>query len=723
MKAIEMKSGRTTLAEGARVMTKEHGVVLIVAIDNDGVEVVDAIGSLDRMAWDEISTACEIVTGEPAAMVEALQPIWDALDEKTREETLNKLEIVLEIKTGFREGHPTLRRDGEPRFPYGPTFGMSINQRCTRMAQELTEACRSDPTLQRRVEDGELQSSSISATTVRGWVRAYHRGGLCALIDGRKVRPSRRWEVIDPRYRDVATKMFDALDGDRSTVANREIHRRTLLELKQTGAQNVVVPQRATSQFLASLKRERGKTTRAQLSRKLRSVSGTQSYPAIRPGQIVAIDATRADNLVYDPLSGRAYSVEVLTAIDIATRVVLALRVVPRSANGIEAGLLLYDVLRPFSMAIKGTSISPWRWAGIPGQLDLSNLTVRADRRLIVPDFSTLDGDHLIPSLRPEAIRCDWGSIFVSRLFRELLQSLGIDLLLNRGGKANDNAFVERWFETIQRGLQQIPGYKGRSVAERGRLVAEEPLLTARELQEHLRHYIGTDYHRTPHTGLLLSANDTERRARLCPLEMFDSMLEFTGRIDVPQSPDLIYQFLPIRWGTIGHDGVRFFNMTYSNPAVLGPYRNVPVGFFRPQDRAAPFHVDPQDLSRIWFRDRESGRVEELKWRGADRTDAPMSVAIVGHACALIRNRGGNHVLKRDSATKLILDQLGEITSASKRPAMRRKLAAAAMRVDQATIDHGEAQRAQDVITPRSTSRPQPAQSLRQPWPNYLDED
>jgi len=76
MKAIEMKSGRTTLAEGERVMTKEHGVVLIVAIDNDGVEVVDAIGSLDRMAWDEISTACEIVTGEPAAMVEALQPIW-----------------------------------------------------------------------------------------------------------------------------------------------------------------------------------------------------------------------------------------------------------------------------------------------------------------------------------------------------------------------------------------------------------------------------------------------------------------------------------------------------------------------------------------------------------------------------------------------------------------------------------------------------------------------
>jgi putative transposase len=70
-------------------------------------------------------------------------------------------------------------------------------------------------------------------------------------------------------------------------------------------------------------------------------VSGTQHYPAIRPGQVVAIDATRADNRVFDSLTGRAFSVEILTALDVATRVVLALRVVPRSANGIDAGLLL----------------------------------------------------------------------------------------------------------------------------------------------------------------------------------------------------------------------------------------------------------------------------------------------------------------------------------------------------------------------------------------------
>ena len=47
------------------------------------------------------------------------------------------------------------------------------------------------------------------------------------------------------------------------------------------------------------------------------------------------------------------------------------------------------------------------------------------------------------------------------------------------------------------RGLQQIPGYKGRNVSGRGRLVSEEPLLTAPQLQQHPRRFIALDYHRS----------------------------------------------------------------------------------------------------------------------------------------------------------------------------------------------------------------------------------
>jgi hypothetical protein len=195
-------------------------------------------------------------------------------------------------------------------------------------------------------------------------------------------------------------------------------------------------------------------------------------------------DRTNSPNLVYDPYTGKSYSVEILTAVDVATRVVLAIRVVARSVNGIEAGLLVYGICRPFSMMVDGTSMGHWRWVGLPEQLDFTQVPVRAGHRLFAPDFSTLQGEHGIPSVLPDAIRSDHGAIFVSKHFRALLDNLGIDLLLNRGGKANDNPHVELWHETVQRALQQIPGYKGRNTSERGRLVSKEPMLTATELEK-----------------------------------------------------------------------------------------------------------------------------------------------------------------------------------------------------------------------------------------------
>jgi putative transposase len=80
---------------------------------------------------------------------------------------------------------------------------------------------------------------------------------------------------------------------------------------------------------------------------------------------------------VYSPLTGKPYSVEILTATDVATRVVLALRVTPRSADGIDAGLMVYDICRPFSSIVQGTTMTDWRWVGLPEQLDLSQTRVR----------------------------------------------------------------------------------------------------------------------------------------------------------------------------------------------------------------------------------------------------------------------------------------------------------------------------------------------------------
>ena len=717
-----MANGRTNLLIGARVLT-ENGTAVVVAIGSSGVKLRDTIGQVREISWAELTTVCAINDGEVAVLCQPLRPIWDTLDTDAKNVALGRLEVVQEILTGYRNGHPELARPGEPCTPFGPGFGISESRRCDAMAAILSQEGQADRILQRRVDEGAIRSAGTSPSTVRNWLRAWKRGGLFALIDGRSMRNSMGWDVIDPRYQAVAREVIDALDGDRSTVSVGELDRRIRVKLLDAGIRDVVAPQRITQAYLSALKGEKGSTTRAQKSHALGSVSGTSHFPAIKPGQIVAVDATRADNLVYDPLTGSPCSVEILTAIDVSTRVVLALRVVPRSADAVDAGLLIYDVCRPFSMTVDGTSIGDWRWVGLPECLDLSNVVATSKRRRTAPDFSTLQGEHPIPSVMPDAVRCDHGSIFVSAHFRAILRDLGIDLLLSRGKKPTDNPHVERWHETLQRALQQIPGYKGRNVSERGRLVSEETLLTATELQGHLRRFIALDYHRSHHTGLILPGEPT---ARLCPLEMWDVMVEATGCIDVPQRPDLIYQFLPIRWVTICETGVELSEMVYDSDA-LEDYRLVPAGYFGGRDQAAPFFVDPHDLSRIWFSDPKTKRVVPIPWRGANRIDAPMTEAIVNAARQRIRVRGGNTVLNRGSATRQILNELVQLTKPSKSGKGRSMLAAAARRVEGSREDHAEAQAAQEKLTPE---RPTPVveikaiqpQRLRRAWPNLQPE-
>lgn len=722
-----MASGRTPLWKGARILI-DAGTGVVTDLAREGFDVKDAFGDVTHKDWVNLSTVLSIEDGHVAALSQPLRPIWDALDDAARDDALWKLEVVQEVVTGYRDGHPELARPGEPRCPFGPGFGLSVSRRCEAMATMLSQDKQFDHATQRRVRDGEINAGGINPSTVRNWERSWRNAGLLGLVDGRRIHVPKDFNQIDEHYRHTAEAAVQNLDGDSSTVSIGELDRRIRVQLIAEGVTELVTPQRATRQYLSELKRHRGATTRAQRTARLHEVSGYRQYPAIRPGQVVAIDATTADNLVFDALTGRAVSVQILTAICVATRVVLALRVVPVAANGFEAGLLVYDVCRAFSLSVKGTDISSWRWCGLPEVLDMSGCQIQLApkrRRSVAPDLSTLQGEQLVPAVYPDAIHCDHGSIFLSAHFFAVLRQLGIDLLLSRGGKPTDNPHVERWHETIQRGLQQIPGYKGRNSTERGRLVADEPLLTAHELQEHLRRFVALDYHRSPHSGLVLPGQREEdgEKAEICPLELWDAMVELTGRIDVPQQPDLIYQFLPMRWLTISHAGVELGDMGYDS-ANFDAYRAVPQGFFRASDRAAPFYVDPNDLSRIWFPDPETHRVEPIMWRGADRSDAPMTQAILGTIRQRIRDRGGNAVLTRDLVTRLILKELIQLTEAPPNRKIRAKITAGARRVEQSQIDHQEAQAAQELLAPKAEREPReeiPHESIRRPWPNLID--
>jgi hypothetical protein len=196
------------------------------------------------------------------------------------------------------------------------------------------------------------------------------------------------------------------------------------------------------------------------------------------------------------------------------------------------------------------------------------------------------------------------------------------------------------------------------------------------------------DYHRDWHEGLV---HPSVPIAKLSPIELFDAYLQITGRLDVPQHPRLIYQFLPTRWATIRHDGVEIKNLTYDDP-ILDGFRTSPVGRFRAQDAAAPFFYDPRDVSRVWFPHPTTGQVHPINWRGAWRTQAPMTDKVRDLILERLRDRGGNAALTKTSATEQILHELTDLSAAGVPKADQALWSAAAVRVDSSRRDHLEAQ-------------------------------
>lgn len=747
----------TQLFEGASVLFPE-GPRVVVAVAPLAYSVRDVTGRVDEVSWRDISSARSMADGYVDAVATSVTANWAGLPVDAQQEARDRLEVVLTILTGYSRGHACLARDGEPFTAFDPARRGSLSRRVTAMARQLEQESTVDRRLARDLEEGRSPSGAklgaVSERTLWAWVRAYQRdrdGGLFALVDGRRKRAFAAFDSLDPEIRRVADLQVRGLDGTRSVLSNDELYRRTVLALRAEGLQALAVPEKTLRAYLSHQLKEVGRSTRSQTTNRLRGASAFTSYPALRPGQVVAIDVTRADNLVWDPWSQRVISVEIITALDVATRVVLALRVLPRSVTAVEAGLILYDVLRPFSMAVTTDRVGDWRWAGVPERVGLiDEALVEAERLSGRP----LIGEHLIPGVLPDAIRADNGSIFTSTHFRELCNRMGIHLLLSRGKKPTDNAFVERWHETLQRCLVQAFGHKGRNVSQRGsdvgkvlsdgrggyRFKGDGPLLTARELERHLREFVAVDYHRSWHQGLTLmgrAGSVEEAELRMTPLEIFDAMLAATGRVHVLQRSDLLYDFLPVVWGTIQHDGVEFKNLTY-DCAALEDFRNVPVGFFRDGDRAAPFFRDPNDVSRVWFRHPTTDEIIEVPWRKRHLLQAPMTDRMLNAASSAVRRRGGNSALSRASTQREILDSINDIGDLDR---LRHDadlsdwrvptLIADNMRAQRSAFDHAQAQYVHEHERdgcPRSSSdvvrglvpvAAEGAFDLLAPWPDY----
>lgn len=445
------------------------GVFLVTEITAQAVTFRSATGDSTTVSLADLGPVTEMVDGQPTAMHTALRPYWDLLSPEAQAVATLRLEVVLEILTCYRFGFPALAVPGEPREVFARP--VSLTQKCESMARQLSVEFAANRHQVRRVARGELVSLGAPArTTIIGWVRAFESQGVWGLVDRRARRVRKGLDSLDDRFKQLVQHEVSKLDGDVSALRATEIRRRVQVAAKKQGVV-LDVPERRARQYVNLMVKGRGKGTRAQRSLSFRDSAGYRHYPALRPGQVIAIDVTRVDVLVWDPVHEKLISVEVITAIDVATRCILALRVVPQSANAIDAAMLMYDVMRPFSMLVEGSTVSDWRWAGIPEAVafccdnahdpDPAGTDAQQEQADAVAGLSAagpLQGVHRVPSVRPTAVRCDHGSIFVGGHFTKLLQDLQIDLLLSRGKRPTDNVTIERWHETIQDIVQRYPG-------------------------------------------------------------------------------------------------------------------------------------------------------------------------------------------------------------------------------------------------------------------------
>ena len=95
------------------------------------------------------------------------------------------------------------------------------------------------------------------------------------------------------------------------------------------------------------------------------------------------------------------------------------------------------------------------------------------------------------------------------------------------------------------------------------------------------------------------------------------------GYLQVPARPDLAFDFLQVQWRTIQHYGVEIDSRRYSG-RILKEYGDKTSPYGGPRKNQWPFQVDPDDVTRIYFRDLE-GHWHTLAWEHAPSLEMPLS--------------------------------------------------------------------------------------------------
>ncbi|WP_459548545.1 helix-turn-helix domain-containing protein [Nocardia sp. X0981] len=438
----------------------------------------------------------------------------------------------------------------------------------------------------------------VSVRTVQRWLAAYETAGIAGLVDSRILGRTRRG--VHPLWDEACLAELRQYTN-RSTPSKGSIIDSTAIRLEnEHGPGAIRLPSQATAyRRVAELSKGKYSFGSAKARRSVANRPGTPygRLRATRPGEYVVLDTNDLDVFAMEPVTLRWVRVNLTVAMDLYSRCILGLRLSPISTKSVDVTNVLFQCVSPQTAAEGGI----WPFHGVPG-------TVLVGHEDISPVKVWHTGDLL--ACMPETVVYDRGPQYMAAHVLGACQRFGINVQPAIPYKPTDKAALERFFLTLRQGLlQHLPAYKGPDIASRGADVEGEAFYYVSELEQIIREWVGSVYHRSRHSGLCVPEC---AGVKLSPSEAFEIGVAAAGGVTLPTSPDLAYEFLDVQWRHITHEGVSIDNRLYDGPGI-GDYRDTLSPYKGNYAGKWPIFVDVHDIRQVYFRDPDPGLSQSAK--------------------------------------------------------------------------------------------------------------
>ncbi|MFG1967650.1 hypothetical protein [Nonomuraea sp. NPDC049028] len=391
---------------------------------------------------------------------------WGDLTEYQRSVVRLRAAHVNEVETGFRSRDPHQPAPGEPRPAYDPSR-TTLGQRRKAKAVELASLDEQEAKL--------LGLDQMSERTLKRMAAKCEERGALGCADG-------RWTRVSQGRHSITEEIREAIFAARA-----ESLRRSKMTMK---AKSVLIHQYVAEKFGPQVEVPSYRTlrevwlewfgpggTRQRYARSAAAVDTGRVYPVVhRPGQVVALDTTPLPVKVRERTFGDPVTARLTLALDLYTHSAVAFRLTLVSETSVDVAMLLRDVMLPLPMREGWGPEMEWPFPGVPAQ--------------VVAEFA---GHKVagLPFFAPETVTTDHGSPFKNHDLVDAQRVLGCNILPARVLRPTDKQAVERAFGALRSLLfEELPGYTGVDVADRGVDPEADAVLTLAQMERTIARWI-----------------------------------------------------------------------------------------------------------------------------------------------------------------------------------------------------------------------------------------